>query len=83
MQDSKPQLLERLLEVTKKPEPELRALVFEAGLRQMWRDHVLGQYLRGEIDRAAAVDAAGLDWVEMAERQQQAVNEDLEWALGS
>jgi hypothetical protein len=47
---------------------------------QLWREPVLGRYLRGQIDRAQAVETLGADWVELAERQQGAVREDLEWA---
>lgn len=83
MQESNLQLLGRLLDVTRKPEPELMALIFQAGLRQLWRDHLLGQYLRGEIDRSEAVEAVGLDWVEIAESQREAVAEDIAWAFGA
>jgi hypothetical protein len=52
----------------------------EAGLRQLWRDEVLGGYLRGEMSRSDAAEAVGLDWVELAERQHQAMREDMAWA---
>lgn len=56
-------------------------LAFRAGVRQLWRERFLGCYLRGEIGRDEAVKAVGIDWVELAERQREAVLEDLEWAL--
>jgi hypothetical protein len=56
-------------------------MAFQAGLRQLWRERELGRYLRGEINRDEAVKAVGIDWVEMAERQREAVLEDLAWAL--
>ena len=52
-------------------------MAFETGLRQLWREQVLGRYLRGEIARNDAIESVGIDWVEMAERQRAAVNEDL------
>ncbi len=58
-------------------------MAVQAGLRQLWRDDVLGRYLRGSITRQEAIDALGVDWVALAERQQQAVQEDMEWALTS
>jgi hypothetical protein len=50
-------------------------------VRQMWRERVLGRYLRGQIDRNKAVELAGIDWVELAERQHKAMMEDLAWAM--
>jgi hypothetical protein len=75
--------LETLARETQKPEAELITLAFQTGLKQLWRERALGRYLRGEITRDEAVEAAGIDWVELAERQHQAVTEDLAWALGS
>ena len=74
--------LEKLVFETRKPEIEVMALAFQAGLRQLWREHILGRYLRGEIARGEAVEAVGIDWVELAERQHKAMMEDLAWALG-
>ena len=36
---------------------------------------------RRELSRDEAVELVGLDWVNLAERQHQAMIEDLEWAL--
>ncbi len=74
--------LETLAREYHKPETEVMTMAFEAGLRQLWREHVLGQYVRGEIPREQAVESAGIDWVELAERQKQSMNEDLAWAMG-
>jgi hypothetical protein len=75
--------LETLIRETQKPETEMLTLAFETGVRQLWRERVLGRYLRGEISRDEAVDAVGIDWVELAERQHAAMMEDLAWALGN
>jgi hypothetical protein len=74
--------IEALVRETHKPEAEIVALAFQTGLRQLWREQILGRYLRGEINRDNAVNLAGIDYVEMAERQHTAMMEDLEWALG-
>jgi len=66
---------------THKSEAEVLTLSFQTGLRQLWRDHILGRYLRREIAREEAVDAIGLPWVELAERQHTAMWEDLASAL--
>jgi hypothetical protein len=73
--------LETLMRETHKPEAEIMARAFQTGLRQLWRERILGRYLRGEIVRDKAIDLAGIDWVELAERQHKAMMEDLEWAM--
>ena len=73
--------LETLVRETRKSEAEVLTLAFQAGLRQLWREHVLSRYLRGEISRDEAIAAVGIDWVELTERQRQAMQEDLSWAL--
>ena len=74
--------LETLVRKTKKPETEVMALAFQTGLRQLWREYILGRHLRGEITRDKAIEAVGIDWFELAERQHKAMIEDLAWALG-
>ena len=74
--------LETLARETHKTETEVMTLALETGLRQLWRERVLGRYLQGEISRLEAIETAGIDWVELAERQHQAMREDVAWALG-
>lgn len=74
--------LEALAQETRKSEAEVVALAFETGLRQLWRERILGRYLRGEISRDEAIETAGIDWVELADRQHAAMREDFAWALG-
>jgi hypothetical protein len=73
--------LEALTREMHKPETEIMTMAFQVGLRQLWREHVLGQYLRDEISREETIAAVGIDWVELAERQHAAMIEDLAWAL--
>jgi hypothetical protein len=73
--------LEALVQEVPKSEAEVMGLAFQVGLRQLWREHILGRYLRGGITRDEAIEAVGIDWVELAERQNQAMMEDLAWAL--
>lgn len=74
--------LETLSRETEKSESEVMTLAFQKGVQQMWRERILGRYLRREITRDEAIEGAGVDWVELAERQHQAMMEDLEWAMG-
>ena len=73
--------LETLARETQKSEAELIAQAIPLGLRQMQREYVLARYLKGELDRESAIEAAGIDWVELAERQYAAMREDLAWAM--
>jgi hypothetical protein len=73
--------LEILTRETHKSESEIMTMAYETGLRQLWRERQLGSYLREEITRDDAISAVGIDWVELAERQHQAMMEDLAWAL--
>ena len=75
--------LNELVRETHKSEAEVVAQAFETGLRQLWREYTLGRYLRGQVTRTEAIEVAGLDWVEMAERQYQAMTEDLAWGLAA
>jgi len=73
--------LETLVRETKKNEAEVMTLAFQTGLRQLWREHILGRYLRAEITRNEAIESVGIDLVELAERQHRAMMEDLAWAM--
>ncbi|MEJ5239981.1 MAG: hypothetical protein WHS87_02120 [Anaerolineales bacterium] len=73
--------LEALKKVLGKSDAEVLALAVESGVRHLWRDVLLGKYLRGELTREEAIDAVGIDWVELAERQKAAMEADLAWAL--
>ena len=73
--------LQKIILQTQKPEAEVMAQAFKTGVRQMWRERVLGQYLRQQISRDEAIALAGIDWVELAERQHKAMLEDLAWAM--
>jgi hypothetical protein len=75
--------LENLARETKKTEAEVLTMAFQTGLKQLWREYILGQYLREEITRDKAIEAVGIDWVDLAERQHKAMLEDLAWAIGA
>lgn len=62
-------------------EAEVVALAFNSGVRQLWREQVLGRYLKGALTREDAIDEVGIDLVELAERQRKAALEDVAWAL--
>ncbi len=73
--------LESLIREINKSEAEIMTMAFQSGLRQLWRELILDRYLRGNLTRDKAIEAVGIDWVELAERQKDAMMEDLAWAL--
>lgn len=75
--------LQVLTTESKKSAAEILTLAFQTGLRYLWREHILGRYLNQTISRAEAIELVGLDWVELAERQHQAMLEDIGWGLAN
>ncbi len=79
--ESSANYLEKLTKEMNKPEAEVLTAALRTGLRQLWREHVLGKYLLKKISRKAAIDEVGIDWVIMAEHHHDAMIEDIQWAL--
>ncbi len=73
--------LEMLSRETDKSESEVMTIAFQKGVQQMWRERILGRYLQKQITRDEAIETVGVDWVELAERQHEAMMEDIAWAL--
>jgi len=73
--------LDKLTDEIKKPEAEIITMALYAGLQHLWREVTLKRYLNHEISRNDAIESVGIDWVELAERQYEAMQEDLEWAM--
>lgn len=73
--------LEQLSAETGLSEDEVIAKAVQSGIRQLWREHTLAAYLKGSLSREEAIEQVGIDWVELAERQRDAMEEDLAWAL--
>lgn len=72
--------LNTLVRETHKSEAEIMTLAFQVGMRTLWRDWVLHGYLHQRLSRQEAIELIGIDWVELAERQHEAMLEDLAWA---
>ena len=62
-------------------EDEVIAKAVQSGIRQLWRERTLAAYLNGDLSREEAIDQVGIDWVELADRERDAMQEDLAWAL--
>lgn len=75
--------LDALARETGKSETEIMTLALEVGLRHLWRERILTRYLCGDLSRRDAIEAVGIDWVELADRQQEAMIADLKWGISS
>ena len=65
------------------PESEVFEQALERGLEDLWEDLVLAQYLDGELDREEAIERVGRSKVQRAEREREAVEEDIDWGLNA
>jgi hypothetical protein len=65
------------------PESEVFEQALERGVEDLWEDLVLVQYLDGELDREEAIERVGRAKVERAERERDAVEEDVDWGLNA
>lgn len=65
------------------PESEVFERALERGLEELWEDLVLARYLDGEITREGAVERVGRTNVQRAERERDAVEEDVDWGLNA
>jgi predicted transcriptional regulator len=64
-------------------ESEILEQAIERGVEDLWTESVLSKYVEGEIDRERAVELVGLDRVKRADREVEAVEEDVEWGASA
>ena len=65
------------------PESKVFERALERGLKDLWEDLVLAQYLDGGLDREEAIKYVGRTKVERAERERELVEEDVDWGLNA
>lgn len=73
--------VQEIAEARDVPESEILEQALERGVEDLWVDVVLSRYLDNEIDRGTAIELAGRDRVKRAEREVEAVEEDVQWGL--
>lgn len=79
-------LTERVQEISEArgiPESEIFEQALERGVEDLWTELVLSRYLSDEIDREEAIELVGRDRVKRAEREAQAVENDVRWGLNA
>jgi predicted transcriptional regulator len=64
-------------------ESEILEQAIERGVEDLWTESVLSKYIDGEIERERAVELVGLDRVKRADREVEAVEEDVEWGASA
>ncbi|MFC7079494.1 ribbon-helix-helix protein, CopG family [Halorussus caseinilyticus] len=73
--------VQEISEVRGLSKSEIFEQAFERGVEILWIDVVLSQYLDGEIDRDTAIELVGRDQIKRAEREVEAVEDDVQWGL--
>ena len=79
-------LTERVEELARErgvPESEILEQAIERGVDDLWVESVLSKYVEGGMERERAVELVGLDRVKRADREVEAVEEDVEWGASA
>ena len=73
--------VQELAEARGVPESEILEQALERGVEDLWVDLVLSRYVNEELDRETAIELVGRDRVKRADRELQAVADDVRWGL--
>lgn len=65
------------------PESEVVEEALERGIKDLWEDLVLAQYVDEEIDRETAIELLDRATIERAEAEIQLVEDDVDWGLNA
>lgn len=65
------------------PESEVFEMALERGVEELWEDVLLARYFDGDVSREEAIDLVGRQKFERAEREYEAVGEDVDWGLNA
>jgi hypothetical protein len=65
------------------PEFQVFERAFDRGLKDLWKDLVLAQYLDGELDREEAIEHVGRTKVERAERERGVIEGYIDRGLNA
>ena len=73
--------LEILAKERKEDVATIIANAVKIGVEKIRQDTILERYLKNLIEREEAIKLVGMELVRLAERQREAVLEDVEWGL--
>ncbi|MEA5388540.1 hypothetical protein VB779_16890 [Haloarculaceae archaeon H-GB11] len=65
------------------PESEVFEEALERGIEDLWTDVVLARYFEGDLSREDAIELVGRSQVQRAEREREAVEDDVDWGLNA
>ena len=61
-------------------ESQVMEKALEEGVKHLWEKNILDKYLKDEIEREKAVELIGAEKIRKADKELEAVEEDIEWA---
>ena len=73
--------LETLARERKEDVATIIAKAVKIGIEKMRQDIILERYLKKAVTREEAIKLVGMELVRLAERQREAVLEDVKWGL--
>lgn len=73
--------VQEIAEARDVPESEVLERALERGVEDLWHELVVTRYLADELSREEAVELVGKDRIKRAEREVQAIEEDVRWGL--
>ena len=77
-------VLRELETLTKERKEDVATIIAKAvkiGIEKMRQDTILERYLKKAITREEAIKLVGMELVRLADRQREAVLEDVKWGL--
>ena len=74
--------LDELVKLRHEPPAEVLAEALERGIATLYQESVVTLFLKKRLSRQKAIQLVGLQAVNTAEQQWQAVQKDLAWGLG-
>ncbi|QOS13399.1 hypothetical protein DEQ92_19705 [Haloferax sp. Atlit-6N] len=77
------QQVKEIAEARGLPESEILEQALERGVEDLWAELMVSQHVNDELDRETAIDLVGRDRVKRAERELQAVEDDVRWELSA
>jgi hypothetical protein len=75
--------LEKIVRMRKEEPYSVIAKALELGLKELWKETIIDDFLKKKITRKDAIKLVGLDLVKRAEKERKIVMEDVRWGLSA
>jgi len=75
--------IEDIVKSSNKKESDIIAKALNIGIKKLWIESVLDNYLSGKISKKKAVQLVGSNLVNLAEKQKKAIIEDIKWGFNA